>query len=285
MGCLNSDKNFTHWFGNIHFSGPCNRSCYFCIGQHMMALDPLDNLSSWPLRGIWKFVDECLNHNSHEINLTGSNTDPLLCQKIGKLNALLRTAIPELVLGVRTNGVVALNHLDDWKLFDKASISIPSFDEAIYEEMMGQGVTPRLEEILANSSHMQSVKINIVLGPENLADNDLAKTLDRLSDLGIKRTNLREPYGQPHLGDPLAKSAVEVKRIYGMPVYLWGQMEVTYWDVHYVEVESVNLYANGRVSADYPITRGHDALSGSVLDQSHFPGGRVSPQWQHLRLG
>ena len=49
-------------------------------------------------------------------------------------------------------------------------------------------------------------------------------------------------------------------------------------DVHYVEVESVNLYANGRVSITYPITKGYDP-SGVVFPQFTFPGGRVHEQW------
>lgn len=56
-------------------------------------------------------------------------------------------------------------------------------------------------------------------------------------------------------------------------------MLVTYWDVHYVEVESVNLYANGLVSETYPVTAGHHP-TGFVLDQSHFGVGRQSEQWK-----
>ena len=59
MGCLNADSGFSHWFGNIHLSGPCNRACYFCIGQHMMALDPFNNLDEWPLVGLDDFVRKC----------------------------------------------------------------------------------------------------------------------------------------------------------------------------------------------------------------------------------
>lgn len=68
---------------------------------------------------------------------------------------------------------------------------------------------------------------------------------------------------------------------FGMPVYFLNRgLKVVYWDVHYVEVESVNLYANGVVSEDYPVTRGHDPVAGKVEDQSHFTkSGRVHEQW------
>jgi hypothetical protein len=61
MGCLNDDPNhpFPHFFGNIHLSGPCNRSCYFCIGQHMMALDQENSLKRIPTN-IGKFLRECM---------------------------------------------------------------------------------------------------------------------------------------------------------------------------------------------------------------------------------
>lgn len=48
--------------------------------------------------------------------------------------------------------------------------------------------------------------------------------------------------------------------------------------MHYVAVASVNLYASGRVSLDYPITRGH-ADDGVVKDQSAFSGGRGPERW------
>src|SRR3990172_8839296 len=105
MGCLNSTGQFEHWFANIHFSGPCNRACYFCIGQHMMALDSLNNLDTWPLKNLDEFIQACKERDISEINLTGSNTDPLLYRHISKLHDYLEHHIPNLVLGVRTNGV------------------------------------------------------------------------------------------------------------------------------------------------------------------------------------
>lgn len=59
MGCLNSEGKFEHWFGNIHLSGRCNRSCYFCIGQHMMVLDKYNVLDKFPLDGLDEFVKQC----------------------------------------------------------------------------------------------------------------------------------------------------------------------------------------------------------------------------------
>ncbi len=75
MGCLNDEGQFPHWFGNIHLSGPCNRSCYFCIGQHMMALDKENNLNKTP-ENLGRFIGECTERKVKEVCITGTNTEP-----------------------------------------------------------------------------------------------------------------------------------------------------------------------------------------------------------------
>lgn len=288
MGCLNSQGQFQHWFANIHLSGPCNRACPFCIGQHMMSLDSYDNLDQWPLENFDEFVKSCLEHGVKDINVTGTNTDPLLYKHTPLLKEALESSIPDLKFGLRTNGVLAQARPDLMKLYDKMSVTVCSFDPTVYKTMMGRGKAPDMETILKQNAHMESIKVNVVLGPENTAgrtfdpESDIYKTLDHCSKLGVKRVNMREPYGQPHVGDPLKGKAEQIKTTLGMPTYQWGQSEVTWWDVHYVEVESVNLYASGKISVTYPITLGHDDQAGKVEDQSNFPGGRVQEQWLRI---
>lgn len=282
MGCLNSEGKFPHWFGNIHLSGPCNRSCYFCIGQHMMALDRFNNLDTWPLLNLDQFADECRGRQITEVNVTGTNTDPLLYKHTSELANHLRERIPGLVLGIRTNGA-AFNTSwgwERWSVYDKASITVCSLNPKIYRKMMGSGNPPSVADMAKTK---KDVKVNIVLGPENVGGDtsDFINTIYSCKHAGIYEFNLREPYGQPHVGNPLKNWKPDGHHL-GMPWYFLDgggtRAKVTYWDVHYCEVESVNLYANGRVSIDYPITRGHDP-SGKVLDQSKFPGGRIQEQW------
>lgn len=278
MGCLNSNQGFKHWFGNIHLSGPCNRSCYFCIGQHMMALDTLNNLDTWPLAGLDEFVNSCLSHNVREINITGTNTDPLLFQHHHALVEHLRTRIEGVTIGIRTNGVLATNKPDVWRLYDKASVTFPCFDPDVYQTQMGQGSPPDLWHI-CNMEGPGSLKINVVLDPAVVAV--LMGTLDGFADMGITRVNLREPYGQPRVGDPLEGKLNRTGTVLGMPQYEYRGISIVHWDVHYVEVESVNLYASGKVSVTYPITRGHDDETGEVLGQEHWTErGRHRDQWQ-----
>lgn len=282
MGCLNSTGDFSHWFGNIHLSGPCNRRCYFCIGQHMMALDSLDTLDAWPLPGFAEFIARCRERRIGEVNLTGSNTDPLLYRHHWPLTNTLRMEIPGVKIGIRTNGALLLDRGDILDCYDKFSISITSLDPAIYKRTMGCGEPPDIYAIVA-AIPRKPIKVNIVLCPETVDSGDLYRTLDRLAEAGIKTVNMREPYGQPHIGSPLKNPCGSV---YGMPQYRWGAgMMVTYWDVHYCEVESVNLYASGRVSEDYPVTRGHDE-SGVVKDQAQWTrSGRVCEQWVQASIG
>lgn len=276
MGCLNSGSGFKHWFGNVHLSGPCNRSCYFCIGQHMMALDGLNTLDSWPLPGMDEFVAKCRERHVREVFVTGTNTDPLLYCHSRKLTGLLKKALG-VPVGVRTNAVARLSNL---RAYDKGSVTICSTQPDVYRMMMGRGNPPNLKALLRHTREWTSLKVNVVLGPEN-AGSDLDLTLHKLAKAGVTRINVREPYGQPHVGDPLVGRYDRGDDRLGAPTYLVGGCEVSYWDVHYCEVESVNLYASGRVSEDYPITRGHDA-AGLVQDQSQFPGGRVREQWVRL---
>jgi hypothetical protein len=232
----------------------------------MMALDPLNNLKK----------------NIKEINVTGSNTDPLLYRHIYKLTWLLRQSIPGVRIGLRTNGVLILsNHKDLWTLYDKVSISVTSLDPELYTQTMGMGTPPNLEKIIAMGP-TKELKLNVVLCPETVQTGDIFQTIAKASDLGIKRINLREPYGQPCIGDPLKGILKSETSTYGMPTYKWGSTLVTYWDVHFVEVESINLYANGIVSTTYPVSKGHCPDTGKVLDQGHFnQSGRIIEQWNY----
>lgn len=275
MGCLN-DRDNDHWFANIHLSGPCNRSCYFCIGQHMMALDPLNTLDTFPLPGWRDFLVECIERDISNVYLTGSNTDPSLYRHMAKLVYLIRSEINPDILGIRTNGISNQQHL---RLFDHVSISVTSLDPEIYQATMGCGTPPNIKTLLVDIGP-ENLGVNIVLCPETLHE-DLARTLRRLLLMGVRRVNLREPYGQPRIGNPIPKIAprkIPANELYGNPQYVFGDMIVTYRDVHYTNVSSVNLYANGVVSIDYPVTKGH-AVTGVVLDQTHFTQGRQRPQW------
>ncbi|MGC3959586.1 MAG: radical SAM protein [Verrucomicrobiota bacterium] len=234
----------------------------------MMALDSFNSLKAWPLDGLSEFMLRCKMRGVREVNLTGTNTDPSLFQRQRELLSILHDQ--EFRVGIRTNGAVR-----DIPYYDYASLSVTSLDPDLYRKTMGQGSPPNIEWWLER--YGLGLKINIVLCPETVPD-DLYATITRLARMGIGRINLREPYGQPHIGDPFSDMKADGS-VKGMPVYVIDGCGVCYWDVHYCEVESVNLYASGRVSETYPITKGH-ADDGIVRGQEHFlKAGRVRKQW------
>lgn len=281
MGCLNSEGKFEHWFGNIHLSGPCNRSCYFCIGQYMPGQDMNNNLDG-ELEGLEEFILACREKGVTEVNLTGTNTDPLMRSGLSSLCIYLRTAGFDNI-GIRTNGV-RIGVLETvMPYIDKVSISVTSFDPDLYKTTMGQGIPPDMARICRVAAlYNVDVKLNVVLCPET-PHTDLVNTISLASGLGIKRINFREPYGQTHIGDPFEQILLPKKHVFGNPCYEIAEVECTYWDVHYTEVESVNLYADGKISLDYPVTRGHSDEYGDVRDQSFFEQGRQRSQWIGLK--
>ena len=282
MGCLNHNIPFSHWYANIHFSGKCNRNCYFCIGQFMEDLDSENNLNLKNLTNIDKFIEECKKKNITEIALTGTNTDPLLYKHISYLKQYLQNKMEVKKFRVTTNGVKILNNLNDWLCFDSASISFASFNKDINYKMMGGDVID-IEKIYNVTPF--DFKINIVLSSYNCND-DLIETIQKLNKIGIKKINLREPYGQPNMQNVLYQLFDKhnivwdtEKSILGNKIANINGTQVCYWDVHYTEVQSINLYASGRISYDYCITLGHSD-NGKVYNQNEFLSeGRKFPQW------
>ena len=127
----------------------------------MMDLDSENNLDTWPIQGLDDFIDKCKERNVTDINITGTNTDPLLFKHMVELREALAAEIEGLRFGIRTNGVLIQNRPEVWEVFDKASITVCSFDPAIYKAMMGRGKPPQLEEILKIDGP-RNVKINVL---------------------------------------------------------------------------------------------------------------------------
>lgn len=276
MGCLNAGSGFTHWFANIHFSGQCNRSCFFCIGQWMPGQDMNNNLNDYPLKGYDQFMNHVIKNNVKEIYFTGTNTDPMLYKHIPNLIKDIRCRVPDALIGIRTNGATILSNLDQWNMFDEACLSITSFNKDIYKKTMGSGEPPKLKDIVDKTKFKQ-LKINIVLTHENTED-DILLSVREVKKAGIFKINLREPYGQSRIGNPL-KNRKSSGSIHGMPIYIIEGVAVVYWDVHFVEVESINLYADGHISFDYSVTKGHSIKYGDVQPQENFGYGRQRKQW------
>lgn len=218
-----------------------------------MDLDSYNNLHKFPLDGIDDFIAECKVHDINRIIVTATDTDPMLYTHTVELREYLAERIPDLQMIVQTNGVaVNRDTLAAWECYDEASLHICSFDPMIYNYMMGRGAIPNVQEIMNMSEHMKDVRLSITLSNANKG-GDLYHSFRRAQIMGIKRVILVEPWGQPHIGDPFAGKLDPTDTYLGMPVYTIMDVSVLYWDLASSEANSVNLFADGKVTVEYPI--------------------------------
>lgn len=245
-----------------------------------MGVDHLNILDVYPVRGYRRFIQTCQDTETREVYLTGTNTDPTLYRHLPQLLEDLHGEAYFTKVGLRTNGVSEVSD-DVLSLITHMSLSCPSVDTKVYVENMGMGIPPDIGRWVRRCVRVGvALRVNVVLTPSVLPG--LMAYLKRLSSVGVQSVNLREPYGQSRVGNPLTRQE-PIRYRFGMPVYDIYGMDVMYWDVHYVEVESVNLYANGHVSVTYPVSKGHDFDKGVVRDQTQWGVGRQTMQWRGRR--
>jgi molybdenum cofactor biosynthesis enzyme MoaA len=249
-------------FANILFSGRCNAGCPFCIGRQVDPRLNENNLHLFPPRNLEKFIQMIWQYPIKQVILTGTNTDPQLYQHEERLVRLLREQTPpgtQLVL--HTNGRLALRKIGIFNQYDRASVSLPSFDPAIYRRMMSVPNPPDLEEILQQSTI--PVKISCVVCNDNAGD--IGRFLEGCLEAGVRRLVLRKLYGERRSWDELLPedAALTKTREYrGNPVYSYQGMEVTLWDFDATECTSINLFSNGLIREEYLLA----SVIPSILD-------------------
>lgn len=245
----------------------------------MMALDSFNTLDTPPnkMRSFDTFIK--MLHDSttiEDVYLTGTNTDPCLYRYHQELTTEIRKTGKR--IGIRTNGTA---HVSELRHYDNGSVTVCSPYYHINLKMMG-GPPPDFGEL---SLHADLTKwnINTVLGPENANKTSIEGLIDIGLKYGLAWINLREPYGQAHIGDMFLWATFGEPHGYKLqdtvPYWEFDGMQLCYWDVHFVGVRSINLYANGRISEDYSITKGH-TVGGVVKEQHNFDGHkRRNAQW------
>lgn len=238
-------------FANILFAGPCNRACPFCIGLLMPDRVNVDNLDVYPLAGIDEFVARVNEHVVPEIVFTGTVTDPQLYRHEERLVASLRERLHAAArLSVHTNGVKALEKIDAFNAYNRACLSLPFFEPATYEKMMGSRRIPDVERILARARI--PVKISCVVNEHNVAE--IPAFLDRCAALGLERVVLRRLFGDARPWR-LFDGASPVSHFRGNPVHDVAGMEVTVWDFDATRMSSLNLFADGTIGSSYQLVR------------------------------
>jgi len=239
-------------FANLLLSGPCNARCGFCIGWQMESAAQVNNLDRFPLANLETFADEIEKHTVRQVVVTGTNTDPLLYRHTGRLLAWLRERLGSGIrVALHTNGRLALERIDRIDLYDRATISIPSFEPDTYRRMMGVPGPPDLKRIL--TSARPRVKLSCIVTRENAGR--IGPYLHTCRALGLRRVVLRKLQGDPLPWsawiDPPRLGLTLAGEYRGNPVFSFGDLQVTLWDFDQTGSRSINLFSTGRISYDY----------------------------------
>ena len=237
-------------FANILFSGRCNLRCPYCIGHNQTLQAMPENLQTFPLKGLERFIEQLREHDITQISLTGTNTDPQLYAYEPELLASLRERIPGVKISLHTNGLLALRKIDVFNQYDRATISLPSFQPETYRQMTGRAQVLDLAAIVQATAI--PLKISTIITEQNI--HEIQEIIARCRDLGISRMVLRKLYGETR-DWPLFPQHEPVRFFGANPVYDLDGMEVTLWDFSRSSVRCLNLFSDGSVSAEYELTR------------------------------
>ena len=237
-------------FANILFSGPCNQRCPYCIGRQLDPALNRNNLETFPLLNLGRFVALLKQHHIRQVTLTGTNTDPQLYCHEADLVSWLHEAIPGVQISLHTNGQLALARMDAFNLYDRATISFPSFDPQTFSKMTGVRHMLDLDAILRRARI--PVKISCLLGRENASQ--VQAFLARCHRLGVKRLVFRKQFAAsvPWQPPPTLK---RIGTYHNNPVYDDAGMQVTYWRFNHTTSTALNLFADGSISTEYLLTR------------------------------
>ncbi len=241
---INSELNFD--FANILFGGNCNMRCPFCIGQHIDPARTPDNLREFPPRNFDTFLALIRAHNITEITFTGTRTDPQLYWFEGELLRWLRAKLSNIHISLHTNGLLALNKMDVFNQYDRATISFSSFDPATHRKITGVKRMANLPEILRRAT--VPVKISAIINEHTIGQMDAF--LARCAAIGVRRVALRRLFGDTRAWDVLP-GETPVRYFRNNPVFNFRGMEVTVWNFRETSTRALNLFSDGTISGEY----------------------------------
>jgi MoaA/NifB/PqqE/SkfB family radical SAM enzyme len=245
-------------FANILLAGPCNQRCPYCIGQQIDPALNQDNLARYPLRNQERFADLLRYHGVRQVVLTGTNTDPQLYRHEERLIAWLRERISGVQISLHTNGQLAVPNMATFSLYDRATVSYPSFEADTFARMAGTRHMPDLAAIVQGAQI--PVKVSCLLNQHNV--DEVEDYLARCHEIGVRRATLRQQYPpDPAVErlEPLARvrHCTLVGTYRDNPVYDYRGMEVTWWDFRRTGSRSLNLFSDGSISDKYLLTQAH----------------------------
>jgi molybdenum cofactor biosynthesis enzyme MoaA len=238
-------------FANILFSGPCNLHCPCCIGKMLLPLGLPDNLDLFPLRGLDTFLSLVNEEGISQISITGVDTDPQLYRHEERLLSYIRSRTGrDTRISLHTNGRLILEKSRVFNLYDRATISFPSFTRDIYRKMTGSSEVPDLQGIIRQSRI--PLKVSTLISEHNV--REMREHLQALKSLGILRVVLRKPYGEESERNPF-QSLAPGSYFMNNPVYDFRGLEVTYWQFETTDASCLNLFSSGEISRSYLLER------------------------------
>jgi molybdenum cofactor biosynthesis enzyme MoaA len=241
-----STKRHTYDFANVLFAGPCNQSCPHCIGKQLPARLNQPNLALFPPRNMSAYVALIREHGIQQITFSGTNTDPQLYHHEARLLGWIRRRLPRAKIALHTNGQLAASKIDVLNLYDRATISLPSFDPQSYARMCGTQRVPDLQAILRNAR--VPIKVSCVIDTPNAHQID--EFIARCHALGVRRLALRQLFGDSRKWDFLSGHR-PASYYCNNAVYDYRGMEITYWRFDSTTSASINLFADGTISTHY----------------------------------
>jgi MoaA/NifB/PqqE/SkfB family radical SAM enzyme len=236
---MEKNKMEKYDYASVLFSGKCNARCSTCIGNHPEYLGTPQNLHSQQLRGLEEFLEKVSSENIRYISLSGVNADPQEYQFEMELIDKLRREAPQATLSLHTNGRLALQKSKEFNLYDRATLSFPSFNSETYRKVMGVKSLD-LSEILKRSRI--PIKLSMLLTEYNQGEiEDYAKDAKKL---GINRIAVRKLVGRED-EFKILEGVQPIKIIFENPVYQINGVEVTVWDYTRSNVRGLYLFPDG----------------------------------------
>jgi len=236
-------------YGNILFTGEqCNLGCYGCIGSYKQLQGLQKNLDSFPPKNIDELIEIVNQYNIPDLAFTGTNVDPQMYKHEKDLIEYCRENLTsDTKLSLHTNGILAVEKMDLFNSYDKASVSLHSYNPETYLKMTRTGKMPDIEKIVEQSK--VPLKLSMLITKVNMYE--IPDYIDKSAELGIKRIVVRKLKNREH-EFPLEKiqpfaDKEPVKHIFGWPVYDIQGIETTICDFTICTAKGIFLFSDGRL--------------------------------------
>lgn len=236
-------------YANILFTGKsCNLGCYGCIGSTPSLRNLPHNLDQFPLENIDGLIKIVNRHKIRDLAFTGTNVDPQMYRYEPELIRYVRARITGSTnLSLHTNGLLALEKIDAFNSYDKASVSLHSYNPETYARMTTAKKMPDIKGILQESAI--PIKLSMLITRHNIEEID--DYVRQSAGLGIKRIVVRklkdreEEFPLENMR-PFKEHSIK-KTIFSWPVYEIYGVEVTVCGFDKSTAKGIFLFSDGRL--------------------------------------